>query len=110
MPAAAGVLVHQVLVTNVQIVDKNGEPSRDRDEDTAPTKDLLVTLAVDDDNATKILDFAANGNVWLGAEQKDLAGAPLNEPTRPRDREHGLRGTGPARLRRRARGRPALLA
>ena len=67
-------LVHQVLVTNVQIVDKNGEPSREETKDTAPTKDLLVTLAVDDETAAKILDFAANGDVWLGAEQKNLAG------------------------------------
>jgi pilus assembly protein CpaB len=67
-------LVHQVLVTNVQIVDKNGEPSREETKDTAPTKDLLVTLAVDDETAAKILDFAANGDVWLGAEQKKLAG------------------------------------
>jgi pilus assembly protein CpaB len=67
-------LVHQVLVTNVQIVDKNGEPSREETKDTAPTKDLLVTLAVDDETAAKILDFAANGDVWLGAEQKVIGG------------------------------------
>jgi pilus assembly protein CpaB len=67
-------LVHQVLVTNVQIVDKNGEPSREETKDTAPTKDLLVTLAVDDETAAKILDFASNGDVWLGAEQKVIGG------------------------------------
>jgi pilus assembly protein CpaB len=66
-------LVHQVLVTDIQIVNKNGEPTREEAKDVAPTRDLLVTLAVDSDTAAKILSFAENGNVWLGAEQKDSA-------------------------------------
>jgi pilus assembly protein CpaB len=71
----AGVLAHQVLVTNVQIEDKTGEPSRDQTKTVAPTQDLLITLAVDDATATKILAFAAEGNVWLGAEQQELSGS-----------------------------------
>jgi pilus assembly protein CpaB len=70
----AGVLAHQVLVTNVQLEDKNGEPSRDQTQTVAPTKDLLVTLAVDDATGATVLAFAADGNVWLGAEQANLAG------------------------------------
>jgi pilus assembly protein CpaB len=70
-----GVLAHQVLVTNVQIEDKSGEPSRDQTQTVAPTQDLLITLAVDDATATKVLAFASGGNVWLGAEQAQAAGA-----------------------------------
>ena len=66
-------LVHQVLVTDIQIVNRNGEPSREETKSTAPTKDLLVTMAVDSETAAKILSFAENGNVWLGAEQKAAA-------------------------------------
>jgi hypothetical protein len=71
LPAA--VLAHQVLVTNVQIEDKTGEPSRDETKTVAPTRNLLVTLAVDDATAARILAYAENDNVWLGAEQKDVA-------------------------------------
>jgi pilus assembly protein CpaB len=71
----AGVLAHQVLVTNVQVEDRNGEPSRDQTQTVAPTKNLLVTLAVDDATASKILAFAADDNVWLGAEQEGAAGS-----------------------------------
>ena len=71
----AGVLAHQVMVTNVQIADRSGEPTGDETQTVAPTQDLLITLAVDDATATKILAFAAEGNVWLGAEQQELAGS-----------------------------------
>jgi pilus assembly protein CpaB len=71
----AGVLAHQVLVTNVQIEDKNGEPSRDETQTVAPTKNLLVTLALDDAGGAKVLAFAADDNVWLGAEQANPAGS-----------------------------------
>lgn len=64
-----GVLAHQVLVTNVQVEDRTGEPSRDQTQTVAPTKNLLVTLAVDDTSAAKILGFAADDNVWLGSEE-----------------------------------------
>ena len=70
-----GVLAHQVLVTNVQLEDKNGEPSGDETQTVAPTKDLLVTLAVDDATGAKILAFAADDSVWLGAEQANYAGS-----------------------------------
>ncbi len=71
----AGVLAHQVLVTNVQIEDKSGEPSRDETQTVAPTKNLLVTVALDDASAANVLAFAADDNVWLGAEQANLAGS-----------------------------------
>jgi pilus assembly protein CpaB len=74
-PAIGGVLAHQVLVTNVQIEDRSGEPSRDETQKVAPTKDLLVTIALDDATAAKVLAFAADDNVWLGAEQQTFASA-----------------------------------
>jgi pilus assembly protein CpaB len=64
-----GVLAHQVLVTNIQVEDRTGEPSRADTQTVAPTKNLLVTLAVDDATAAKVLGFAADDNVWLGAEE-----------------------------------------
>jgi hypothetical protein len=69
------VLAHQVLVTNVQVEDRSGEPSRDETQTVAPTKNLLVTVAVDDATAAKVLAFAADDNVWLGAEQANLSGS-----------------------------------
>ena len=70
-----GVLAHQVLITNLQVEDRSGEPSRDETRTVAPTKNLLITLAVDDGTAAKVLAFAADGNVWLGAEQAAVAGS-----------------------------------
>jgi pilus assembly protein CpaB len=73
-PASAAdiavVVAHQVLVTDVQVDTSSGQPSRDQTQTQAPTKNLLVTLAVDDLTATKVLAFADGGNVWLGAEQQ----------------------------------------
>jgi hypothetical protein len=72
----AVVVAHEVLVTNMQADTSNGQPNRDETQTQAPTKNLLVTLAVDDATATKILAFAAKGDVWLGAEQAtSLTGA-----------------------------------
>jgi pilus assembly protein CpaB len=70
-----GVLAHQVLVTNVQVDDSTNQPSRDETQTVAPTRNLLVTLAVDDTTAARILGFAADGNVWLGSEQAAVAGS-----------------------------------
>lgn len=69
------VIAHQVLVTNVQIENKNSEPSKTETKTVAPTRNLLVTVAVDDDTATKMLAFADHGNVWLGSEPQVLAGS-----------------------------------
>jgi pilus assembly protein CpaB len=71
----AGVLAHQVLVTNVQLEDSSGEPSRDDTQTVAPTKNILVTIALDDATAATVLAFAADDSVWLGAEQANLAGS-----------------------------------
>ena len=70
-----GVVAHQVLVTNVQVEDETGEPSRDETQTVAPTRNLLVTLAVDDVTAARILAYAQDDSVWLGAEQATVAGA-----------------------------------
>jgi pilus assembly protein CpaB len=63
------VVAHQVLVTNVQIEDSSNQPTGDQTQTAAPTKNLLVTIAVDDATATAILAYAASDDVWLGAEQ-----------------------------------------
>ena len=70
--AATSLLVHKVLVTNVQFEDRANEPSMDETQTVAPTVNLLVTLGVDDPTAENILFFAEHGKVWLGAEQKDV--------------------------------------
>ena len=74
-PLEGGVLAHQVLVTNVQVEDESGEPSGDETQTVAPTRNLLVTFAVDDVTAGRILAFAQDDSVWLGAEQAELKGA-----------------------------------
>jgi pilus assembly protein CpaB len=66
----SGVIAHQVLVTNVQIEDKNNEPDQSETKKVAPTRNLLVTLAVNDETATKVLSYADNGSVWLGSEEE----------------------------------------
>jgi pilus assembly protein CpaB len=68
--AETAVIGHQVLVSNVQFENKSTEPSRDETKTVAPVANLLVTLAVDDPAAQKILFFAEHGKVWLGAEEK----------------------------------------
>jgi len=73
--AGTGVIGHQILVSNVQFENKSNEPSRDETKTVAPTANLLVTLAVDDTSAQKILFVADHGKVWLGAEQKTTLGA-----------------------------------
>ena len=72
---SSAVIAHQVLVTNVQIENKSNEPDQSETKKVAPTRNLLVTVAVDDQTATKMLAFADNGNVWLGSEQQTVTGA-----------------------------------
>jgi pilus assembly protein CpaB len=70
--APTSLIEHQILVSNVQIEDKANEPSAE-DKTVAPTVNLLITLAVDDSTAEKILFYAEHGKVWLGAEQNTAA-------------------------------------
>jgi len=73
--STSAVLAHQVLVTNVQLDNSSSEPSQSETKTVAPTRNLLVTLAVDDQTATSILAYADHGSVWLGSEQQDVTGS-----------------------------------
>jgi pilus assembly protein CpaB len=66
----------QVLVTNVQ-ADQSGAPTGGSDEEpeeglaVAPTGNLLVTLAVDVEQAERIVFAAEHGTLWLTAQDED---------------------------------------
>jgi hypothetical protein len=62
---------HQVLVSNVQT---EGSPPSDEDSKSqAPTRSLLVTFAVDNDTAERIVVVANKGEIWLAAEETEGA-------------------------------------
>lgn len=73
-PASTRLILHKVLVTNVQ-----GDPAPDQSDDDegegdergrnpAPGSNLLVTLAVDSAQAERIVFTAEFGSVWLSNE------------------------------------------
>jgi pilus assembly protein CpaB len=76
-------IVNKLLVTNVQVEqlpqsvgDADGEAGEDsttasRAPDLAPTGNLLVTLAVDVDQAERMVFTAEHGTVWLSAQDED---------------------------------------
>jgi pilus assembly protein CpaB len=87
-------IVNKVLVTNVQVeqlpqsapVDDGEEDetgsTESRDPDLAPTGNLLVTLAVDVDQAERMVFTAEHGTVWLSAQDEDTEedGSRLRTP------------------------------
>jgi pilus assembly protein CpaB len=74
-PNSTGLLVHKVMVTNIQIE----QLPRTADEedlgtdvpDFAPTGNLLITLAVPPEDAQRVVFTAEHGFLWLGAEPAD---------------------------------------
>jgi pilus assembly protein CpaB len=73
---ATHLMLHKVLVTNVQITatDTDDDDEAEDDGTVAPTGSLLVTLGVDAASVEKIVFAAEHGNVWLSAE-------PVEAPT-----------------------------
>ncbi len=71
-PNSTHIVLHKVLVTNVQIERLPAETATPDVEQSnlelAPTGNLLVTLAVSAPDAEKVVFAAEHGTVWLAAE------------------------------------------
>jgi pilus assembly protein CpaB len=69
-PNTTHVLLHKVLVTNVQY---SGEPGTTVEDgtSTSPSGDLLVTLALDAPSVERVVFTAEFGRVWLALEPED---------------------------------------
>lgn len=83
-PNSTHIILHKVLVTNVQLTNmttnrktsekKDGEEAKDEDDtepDPAPTGQMLITLATDAPSVERIVFTAEHGTVWLSAEPSD---------------------------------------
>lgn len=67
--ATTAIILHKVLVTNVQ-----GAPATSEDEDgevPVPAGALLVSLAVDAPEAERVVFAAEHGTIWLTLEPED---------------------------------------
>jgi pilus assembly protein CpaB len=74
-PNSTGLLLHKVMVTNVQLEQL---PRKADDEelgtdipDLAPTGNLLITLAAPPEEAQRVVFTAEHGFLWLGNEPAD---------------------------------------
>jgi pilus assembly protein CpaB len=80
------VILHKLLVTNVQVEQLPQATGDDDGErtgpDLAPTGNLLVTLAVSTAQAERIVFTAEHGTVWLTAQNEDTTedGSQLRVP------------------------------
>jgi pilus assembly protein CpaB len=73
-PASTHLILHKVLVTNVQVEQLPRHPdeaSADDAPELAPTGNLLITLAVEPADAQRIVFTAEHGFIWLGGENAE---------------------------------------
>jgi pilus assembly protein CpaB len=81
-PNTTGLILHKIVVTNVQIAT---DAVRDEDDKTepgevnhvAPNGSMLVTLAMDADSVQRVVFAAEHGYLWLSAEPADASDADL---------------------------------
>jgi pilus assembly protein CpaB len=76
-PNSTHLILHKVLVTNVQIDQQDestakDDASSDSSAKTAPQRNLLVTLAVSGPDAEKVVFAAEHGTIWLASEPKSV--------------------------------------
>jgi pilus assembly protein CpaB len=72
-PNTTGLIIHKVVVTNVQVERLPTEPEEGADAtdySLAPTGNLLVTLGMAPANAERLIFTAEFGTLWLAAEQE----------------------------------------
>jgi pilus assembly protein CpaB len=72
-PYLSRMVLHKLLVTNVQVEQLPAEAPEEGEAASsgpalAPTGNLLITLAVDVEEAEKAIHAAEHGTVWLSAE------------------------------------------
>jgi pilus assembly protein CpaB len=87
LPYNTKLILHKLLVTNVQVEQLPVQPVEGETEeasgpDLAPTGNLLVTLAVDVDQAERTVFSAEHGTIWLSAEPEaaNEDGSQLRDP------------------------------
>jgi pilus assembly protein CpaB len=86
LPYQTKLVINQLLVTNVQLEQLPSAPAEGEESegapDIAPTGNLLVTLAVDVDQAERIVHAAEHGTIWLTAQDEETSedGSVLREP------------------------------
>lgn len=85
-PNSTQIILHKVLVTNVQAEElprkvEEGEVEPDA-PDLAPTGNLLITLALDPVDAERFVFTAEHGFVWLAREGVDVDEAETEIQTR----------------------------
>lgn len=72
-PNTTGLIIHKVVVTNVQVerlpTEQPEEGAESTDYSLAPTGNLLVTLGMAPANAERLIFTAEFGTLWLAAEQ-----------------------------------------
>jgi pilus assembly protein CpaB len=72
-PNTTGLIIHKVVVTNVQVERLPTEPVEGEDQTSgyslAPTGNLLVTLGMEPENAERLIFTAEFGSLWLAGEQ-----------------------------------------
>lgn len=76
-PNVSHIILHKVLVTNVQIeelpVAETETAAEERGVELAPTGNLLITLAVEAPAVEKIVFTAEYGTVWLAREGEEAS-------------------------------------
>ena len=72
-PNSTHLILHKVLVTNVQVETDNSSTNSDKDKKgvSVPSGKLLVTLALDGPSIERVVFAAEHGFVWLANEPKD---------------------------------------
>jgi len=84
-PTSTSLILHQVLVTAVQLEQLPRLAGDDLPDDTpelAPTGNLLITLAAPVDAVQRIVFTAEHGFIWLAAEGTDVVDSPTPILTR----------------------------
>jgi pilus assembly protein CpaB len=84
-PSATSLILHNVLVTSVQLEQLPrtvGEEVPADTPDLAPTGNLLITLAASIDAVERLVFTAEHGYIWLAAEGADVVDSPTNIQTR----------------------------
>ena len=86
LPNTTQVILHKVLVTNVQTTKEVKPDTTDDDEEDRPKQaqggSLLVTLALDATAVQRVVFTAEFGTLWLSAEPSDAPDAPTRIETR----------------------------
>jgi len=85
-PSTTKIILHRVLVTNVQAEELPPEPTEEQQSadvpDLAPTGNLLITLALSPVDAERLVFTAEHGTIWLAREGADADQSDTEVQTR----------------------------